>query len=85
MALTDITEPQQTETQVAALRVREITRDILNMADTGLKRIRMHVRGKRADVATELGDDAAAMLTVYNKLKDAIEAGKSVTIDDLPT
>ena len=84
MALTDITEAQQTEAEAAALRIREIVRDMLGMADTGLKRIRMHVRGKRSAVAAELGADAATMLTVYNKLKDAIEAGKSVTIDDLP-
>ena len=84
MALTDIPVPQQTEAQRAAALVRQIVKDVLNHAQSALHQVRTTVRGQRSAVATELGDDAAAMLTVYNRLKDAVEAGKAVTVDDLP-
>ena len=38
----------------------------------------------RAAIAAELGSDAAAMLTVYTKLKEAVEAAKEIEVDDLP-
>jgi len=38
----------------------------------------------RAAIANELGSDAAAMLTVYARLKEAVEAAKQIEVDDLP-
>ena len=84
MALTDIPALQQTEAQRAAAQVRQIVQAVLNHAQSALHQVRATVRGQRSAVAAELGADAAAMLAVYKKPKEAIEVGKSVTIDDLP-
>ena len=84
MALVDIPQVQQTPTEAAAKSVREIAASIISHADTGLQQIRNLVRGKRAAVATELGADAAAMLTVYNKLKDAVEAAADTSVEEIP-
>lgn len=85
MPLTKIPEPELTEAQVAAVEIRQTVRAILDHTQAGLHQIRTAVRGQRSAVAAELGSDASAMLTVYNSLKNAVEVGKSVTIDDLPT
>ncbi len=84
MTLTDIPQVQRTEAEAAALSIRQITATMISHVDTGIGQIRNLVRGKRAAVAAELGGDAAAMLTVYNKLKDAVEAAADTTIEDIP-
>ncbi len=40
--------------------------------------------GNGKAIAVELGDDAAALLGVYTKLKEAIEAAKEITVEELP-
>ena len=84
MALVDIPQVQQTEAEAAAVSIRRIVAGVIAHTETGIGQIRDLVRGKRAAVAAELGGDAAAMLTVYNKLKDAVEAAAGVTIEDIP-
>ena len=68
-----------------ANKIRESLGSVIDHADAQLERIRNLVRryGRQAIVA-ELGDDAAALLTTYAKLKDAIEAAKEITVEELP-
>ena len=85
MSLVDISVPQQTITDVAN-EVRGKLAQIVSLADIRLLEIRNLVRKHgRQDIANELGSDAAAMLTVYTKLKEAIETAKEVAVEDLPT
>ena len=84
MSLTDIAVQETTITDIANDIRRKIAQ-VVNLADIRLTEIRNLVRDHgRAAIATELGDDAADMLTVYTKLKEAIEAAKQIAIDDLP-
>ena len=84
MALTDVPVEQTTITDVAN-EVREKIAQVVGLADIRLLEIRNLVREHtRAAIAAELGSDAAAMLTVYTKLKEAIEAAKEITVEDLP-
>jgi len=84
MVITNIPQPNWTDTQIKVIRIRELLSDVIGHANTALHQIRNTVRGTRAAIATELGDDAAALLTVYAKLKEAIEAAKEITVEDLP-
>ncbi len=85
MALTDIPQPQTTTAEAAAVDLRESMAAVLSHAKAALSSVRDLVRKQgRSAIAAELGDDAAAMLTVYNSLRDAVEAGKAVTVDELP-
>ena len=85
MSLVDVSVPPQTITDVAN-EIREKMAQIVNLADIRLLEIRNLVREHtRAAIAAELGSDAADMLTVYTKLKEAVEAAKVVTVEDLPT
>ena len=84
MALTDITVPQATITDVAN-DIRAKIAQIVSLADIRLHEIRNIVREHgRPAIAAELGADAAAMLTVYTKLKEAVEVAKEIEVDDLP-
>lgn len=84
MALIDIPQIQQSEAEAAARNIREIASSLLGHAESALQQIRMLVRGKRAAVAAELGGDATILLTVYTKLKEAVEAGKEISLEGLP-
>lgn len=84
MALTDV-EPEAGGVAEAAVRIRELAGSALNHAETALLKMRNIVRDHgRAAIAAELGSDAAAMLSVYNALKDAVELGRGITVDTLP-
>ena len=57
----------------------------LNSIEGTLADVRAIVREHgRAAIAKELGSDAAAILTVYARLKEAVEAAKQIEVDDLP-
>ena len=84
MALIDVPIPEQTITDVAN-KVRDKLGQIVNLAEARLPEIRNLVRTyTRAAIAAELGSDATTMLVVYTKLKEAIEAAKNVTVENLP-
>ena len=84
MALTDISVPEKTITDTAN-SIREKLTQIVSLAEIRLLEIRNLVREHtRVAIAAEFGSDAADLLTVYNKLKEAIEITKNITIDDLP-
>jgi len=84
MSLVDIHIPEETITDKAN-KIREKLGGVIGIADIRLQEIRYLVRryGRQA-IAAELGDDAQAMLTVYTKLKEAIEAAKEIQVEDLP-
>ena len=84
MAIVDIPTVPETITDKAN-RVRAKLRSVIGIADIRLLEIRNIVTtyGQPA-IAAELGDDAAALLTVYNALKSAVEAAKEITVEDLP-
>ena len=84
MSLTDIPQPNLTDAQERAIRVRELLSNVVGHADSALHQVRNVVRGNRAAIAGELGDDATALLTVYNKLKEAVEMAKEITVEELP-
>lgn len=84
MSLTDVPIVEETITDKAN-KIREMLASVIGIADIRLQDIRNLVsKYGRANIATELGDDAAALLVVYTKLKEAIEAAKEITIEDLP-
>ena len=84
MSLIDVPEPQSSITDIAN-DIRRHLASVVSLADARLLQIRNLVRDHgRSAVAAELGDDAADMLTVYTKLKEAIETAKGITVEDLP-
>ena len=84
MSLTDIPIRAETITDKAN-RIREILASLVNIADSRLQQIRDLVsKYGRAAIAAEFGDDAAALLVVYTKFKEAIEAAKEIQVEDLP-
>ena len=84
MSLVDIPAPQITAADVAK-QIREYLAQVVSLADVRLLQIRNLVRDHgRSAIAAELGGDAAALLTVYTKLKEVIEVAKKVTVEDLP-
>ena len=85
MALTDVPQPEIPAVQEAVNQIRTKIGAVLAHADSAMLQIRNLVRDHgRAAIAAELGTDAAALLSVYNSLKDAVETGRDVTIEDLP-
>ena len=84
MALTNTPIPERTITDVCN-EIRESMGQVVSIAEVQLQRVRNLVRTySRATIAAELGDDADALLTVYTKLKEAIEMAKEKTVEDLP-
>ena len=84
MSLVDIPIVEKTITDKAN-KIREKLASVIGFADVRLQDIRNLVRKYgRANIAAELGTDAAAMLAVYIKLKEAIEIAKGITVEDLP-
>ena len=84
MSLVDVPNPAKTVTDQANI-VREHLACVVGIAEVRLHQIRNLVRTHgRAEIAAELGNDAGAMLTVYTKLKEAVEAAKDITVEDLP-
>ena len=84
MAIVNIPPTAETITDIAN-NIRGHLSSVISLAEVRLTQIRNLVRDNgRAAIATELGDDAAALLTVYTKLKEAIEAAKEITVEDLP-
>ena len=84
MALIDV--PQKTiDISDIANNIREDLASVIGIADIKLEQIRNLVRAYgRANIAAKLGTDAAAMLTVYTKLKEAIEVAKGISVEALP-
>ncbi len=84
MSLVDV--PVVDETIVdKANKIREHLANVIGIADIRLQDIRNLVaKYGRANITAELGSDAAAMLVVYTKLKEAIEAAKDITVEELP-
>ena len=84
MSLISVPVQETTITDIANDIRRKIAQ-VVNLADIRLSEIRNMVRDHgRSTIAAELGDDAADMLTVYTKLKEAIEAAKQITVEELP-
>ena len=84
MSLIDLSEAEFTVADAAEL-LRQQLGEVIGHADVSLLQIRNTVRQYgRTAIVTELGTNAAAMLTVYAKLKEAIEAAKEITVEDLP-
>ena len=85
MALIDIPTPAPTIIDIAN-NIRQHLASVVSLADVRLLQIRNLVREYgRSNIAAELGADASDMLTVYTKLKEAIETAKQVSVEDLPT
>ena len=84
MSLVDISISEETITDKAN-KIREKLGSVIGIAEIRLQEIRNLVsKYGRANIAAELGDDTQALLTVYTKLKEAIEAAKGITVEDLP-
>ena len=85
MSLVDIPQSQIAPETQAALRIRELLAGVVANAEVSLLKIRNLVREySRATIAAELGADAADLLVVYTKLKEAIEVARTTTVEDLP-
>lgn len=85
MALVDIPTPAPTIADIAN-EIRGHLGSVISLADVCLLQIRNLVRDHgRSNIAAELGSDAADMLVVYTKLKEAIETARQVSVEDLPT
>ena len=83
MSLVDI--PVTDTVADKAVKIRELLASTISNADHSLDEIRNLVQKYgRANIAAELGDDAAAMLTVYATLKKAIEIATENEVEDLP-
>ena len=84
MSLVDVPIVAETITDKAN-KIREKLASVIGIADIRLAEIRNLVsKYGRQEIAAELGDDAQAMLVVYTKLKEAVEAAKDVEIEELP-
>ncbi len=84
MAIVDIPTATRTVTDVA-YDIRRHLGTVISLAEVRLTQIRNLVREHgRLAIAAELETDAAALLTVYTKLKEAIEAAKETEVEDLP-
>ena len=84
MPLIDVPMPEITISDKAN-EIREKLAQVVSLAEVRLQEIRNLVREYgRANISAELGSDAAAMLTVYTKLKEAIEAAKGISVEELP-
>ena len=84
MVLTNIETQARTITDDAN-EIREKLAQVVGLAEIRLTEVRNIMRDKtRAAIAAELGSDAADLLTVYTKLKEAIEIAKDITVDNLP-
>lgn len=84
MTLTTVPQGKPTAKD-AAFDIRQMIGSITGHADSRLQHIRIIVRkyGRQA-IADELGNDAQAFLTVYTKLKEAVEAAQGIQVEDLP-
>lgn len=84
MAIVNIPQSAETITDIAN-NVRRHLGTVVSLAEVRLTQIRNLVRDNgRSAIAAELGSDSVALLTVYTKLKEAIEAAKNVEVEDLP-
>ncbi len=71
--------------EVTCAEIKERLMMIVGVAEPTLQQVRNMVRGQRSDVIAEMGvDNATALLVVYTKLKEAVEAAKGVTIEEMP-
>ncbi len=84
MSLVDVPIVTETITDKAN-KYREKLAQVVDIANIRLQEIRNLVsKHGRANIAAELGNDVQAMLTVYTKLKEAIEAAKEIEVEELP-
>ena len=85
MSLTDVSLRAETITDVAN-EVRAKIGQVVGLAEIRLQEIHNLVqKHTRSAIASELGSDAATMLSVYNSLKDAVEDAKGITVAELPS
>ena len=85
MSLVDLPQSDIPAETQAALRIRELLAGVVSNAEVSLLKIRNLVREYgRSTIAAELGADAADLLVVYTKLKEAVEAAKQTAVEDLP-
>ena len=84
MSLVDIPIVDETISDKAN-KIREKLASVIGIADIRLLEIRNLVsKYGRAALSAELGSDAAALLVVYTKLKEAVEVAKEITVEKLP-
>ncbi len=84
MAIVDIPAGTRTVTDVA-YDIRRHLGTVISLTEVRLTQIRNSVREhSRSAIAAELGSDGAALLSVYDSLKAAVETAKGITIEDLP-
>ena len=70
----------------SANMVREQLAGVLAHAESALQIVANEVRGQRASLVAELGvADAQGLATVYQKLSEAVQAGRGATVEALPT
>ena len=87
--MTKLNYKSTTEKPAIELLCEEIQDDllmVLAVAGTVLQKTRNRVRDQKVAIVAEMGtENAQALLAVYTKLKEAIETGKGVTLEDLPS
>lgn len=85
MAIVDIEQPSYTPARVASDDIRRLLGSVLGHAESSLMQIHGIVRDHgRSSIASELVPDASVFLSVVESLRAAVQAGKEVTIDELP-
>jgi len=68
-----------------ARQVRNNLANVVNQMESGLKNVRRIVENVgKAELAAELGDDAAELQSVYSALKNCLESITDKSVDDLP-
>ena len=80
-----INERPATEIERDAGKVKSIVTKLVRDTSRALKECRDVVKGQKSELNTELGDDAAALLTVYSAYKAILESTEiGWTVADLP-
>jgi len=85
MPLVDIPQSTVAAKTQATIRIRQVMAGLISNAEVGLLKVRNLVREHgRSTIEAELDKDAAELMVVYTKLKEAVEAAKKVSVEDLP-
>ena len=85
MAKMDYMSTQKPEIESTCDQIQDALLQTVSVAVPALQRVRNFVRGNKAAIVAEIGNDnATALQTVYTKLKEAVEAANGVVIEDLP-
>lgn len=85
MGICDLPADTTPRAKRSAVRIRELCGQSLGLLEHNLLQIANELRGQRAAAAAELGAaDAAALVNVYEKLRQAVEAGRGIQVEPLP-